>query len=105
MHVKASFAEKEARRISERTKASLAVAKDRGTKLSKPENLTSAARGKGASENRNQAVAAYALISPAVKNLRTAGLSFAAIAERLNEKGLRNSRGLELVGDAGQAGF
>ena len=93
MHVKASFAEEEGRKISEATKAALAVAKARGTKLGKPENLTEAARVKGAGENRNQAVTAYALISPLVKSLRNEGLSFGAIAERLNEKGYATRTG------------
>ena len=88
-----SFAEEEGRKISERTKAALAVAKARGTKLGTPENLTEAARVKGAGENRNQAVTAYALISPLVKSLRSEGLSFAAIAERLNEKGYTTRTG------------
>ena len=69
------------------------MAKARGTKLGKPENLTEAARIKGAGENRNQAVTAYALISPLVKSLRTEGLSFGAIAERLNEKGYTTRTG------------
>jgi DNA invertase Pin-like site-specific DNA recombinase len=93
MHVKASFAKEEARKISERTKAALAVAKARGTKLGKPEKLTLAARIEGAGENRNLAVTAYALKSPLVKSLRTEGLSFGAIAERLNEKGYTTRTG------------
>ena len=87
------FAEEEGRKISQRTKDALAVAKARGTKLGKPENLTEAARVKGAGENRNQAVTAYALISPLVKSLRTEGLSFGAIADRLNEKGYTTRTG------------
>ncbi len=63
------------------------MAKARGTKLGKPENLTAAARAKGAGENRNQAVTAYALITPLVEKLRTEGLSMQAIAGRLNEGG------------------
>jgi DNA invertase Pin-like site-specific DNA recombinase len=93
MHAKASLAEKRARKISQRTKDALAVAKARGTKLGTPENLTEAARVKGADENRNQAVTAYALISPLVKSLRSEGLSFGAIAERLNEKGYTTRTG------------
>jgi DNA invertase Pin-like site-specific DNA recombinase len=93
MHVKASFAEEEGRKISQRTKDALAVAKALGTKLGTPENLTEAARVKGADENRNQAVTAYALISPLVKSLRNEGLSFGAIADRLNEKGYTTRTG------------
>ena len=46
-----------------------------------------------AGENRNQAVTAHALISPVVKSLRTEGLSFGAIAERLNEEGYTTRTG------------
>ncbi len=93
MHVKASFAEEEGGKISQRTKDALAVAKARGIKLGTPANLTEAARVKGAGENRNQAVTAYALISPLVKSLRTEGLSYGAIADRLNDKGYTTRTG------------
>jgi DNA invertase Pin-like site-specific DNA recombinase len=86
-HFRAVIAEDEARKISQRTKAALAVAKARGVKLGTPENLTEAARVKGADENRNQAVTAYALITPLIEKLRTEGLSMKAIADRLNDGG------------------
>ncbi len=86
-HVKASFAEEEARKISQRTKAALAALKARGVTLGKPENLTHDAQAKGAAENRNRAIAAYALVVPLVEKLRTEGLSMGAIATRLNGAG------------------
>ncbi len=86
-HVKASFAEEEARKISQRTKAALAALKARGVTLGKPENLTHDAQAKGAAENRNRAISAYALVVPLVEKLRTEGLSLGAIAARLNVAG------------------
>jgi DNA invertase Pin-like site-specific DNA recombinase len=92
-HVKASFAEEEARKISERTKSALAALKARGVKLGKPENLTDSARAKGAIENQNKAITANALVVPTMQSLRSKGLSLAAIADRLNERGLATRNG------------
>jgi DNA invertase Pin-like site-specific DNA recombinase len=92
-HVKASFAEEEARKISQRTKSALAALKARGVKLGKPENLTDDARAKGASQNRDQAITANALVVPTMQALRSKGNSLAAIADRLNERGLKTRSG------------
>ena len=93
LHVKASFAEEEARKISQRTKAALAAAKARGVILGRPENLTAEAQAKGAASNRNEAIAAYALIAPLAEKLKREGLSLAAIAARLNELGHATRKG------------
>jgi DNA invertase Pin-like site-specific DNA recombinase len=111
----AAVAELEAGLISDRTKAALAayVATGRVSKRVKllypdgvpPEvveatagklgaslpqcrdNLTDAARAKGAGANRDQAVTAYALMVPLAQQLRAEGLSLRAIASRLNGSG------------------
>jgi DNA invertase Pin-like site-specific DNA recombinase len=90
---RAVIAEDEARKISQRTIDALAAAKARGVELGTPENLTDEARAKGASVNRDQAITAYALITPLVEKLRGQGLSMQAIADQLNAAGRTTRRG------------
>lgn len=85
--IKATFAEEELRKISERTKAALAAYKARGGVLGKPENLTHEDRQKGASVNRDAAVTAYATLAPLLHQYRLEGLSLGKIAQRLNDLG------------------
>jgi len=100
IHILAAVAEDEARRISERTKAALAAAKRRGTKLgaSRPEcrNLTKAARKRGSKSGglavKQQADEAYEDMREFFAEMRPA-LSYQQIADVLNMKGERTRRG------------
>ncbi|MBC8357005.1 MAG: recombinase family protein [Planctomycetes bacterium] len=100
IHILAAVAEDEARRISERTKAALAAAKRRGTKLgaARPEcrNLTKAARERGSKAGglavTRQADTAYADLRGFFSEMRPA-FSYQQIATVLNLKGERTRRG------------
>jgi DNA invertase Pin-like site-specific DNA recombinase len=100
IHILAAVAEDEARRISERTKAALAAAKRRGTKLggTNPNcrNLTKAARKRGAQAGglavKQQAGEAYQDLRPFFAELRPA-FSYRQIATILNLRGERTRRG------------
>ncbi|MCH7725341.1 MAG: recombinase family protein [Planctomycetes bacterium] len=100
IHILAAVAEDEARRISERTKAALAAAKRRGTRLGaanpKCRNLTDEARQNGARAAgiavKRQADEAYEDLRDVLAPLRP-HLSFQQIADILNMRGERTRRG------------
>jgi DNA invertase Pin-like site-specific DNA recombinase len=92
LHVKASFAEEEARKISARTKAALAVAKARGIRLGTPANLTADARKKGAATIRARAEAEHATLLPQITALRSEGLSLRAISALVGVSPMTMSR-------------
>jgi DNA invertase Pin-like site-specific DNA recombinase len=94
----ATMAQHERERISARTKAAPAAAKERGVKLAKPENLSSrrsgSARGVAAKVAEADARAAY--IAPVLAEMKAAGtVSLHAIARGLNARGIPAVRGGE----------
>jgi DNA invertase Pin-like site-specific DNA recombinase len=98
LHVMASVAEAEGRAISDRTIVALREAKARGVKLGaadpRSRNLTPEAASKGAplgaKAMREKARAHYAEAIPVVTHLRSSGMSFAAIAAKMNDDGYRS---------------
>lgn len=97
LHVMAAVAEHEARMISDRTRAALAAAKERGVALgwaipSRAGEQRQAAR-KGAQANARKADQRATNVLPVVHDLSSRGLSLRRIAEELNARGLPTARG------------
>ena len=100
LHILASVAEDEARRISERTRVALAQAKLRGVVLGGSRNhlLTSAERLTGAllggETRRAKALERAAAIRPIISELRGMGCTtLASLAAGLNRKGIPTANG------------
>lgn len=90
LHVMAAFAEHEARRISERTKAALAVAQAKGTVLGRagPNNL------KPNIEKRQQEARAFVnAIAGLFEGFRLRGLTQRQMVAELNHLGVKTQRG------------
>jgi DNA invertase Pin-like site-specific DNA recombinase len=91
----ATMAQHERETVSARTKAALAAKKRQGFKLGTPGNLTEAARQKSIEVRKDKARRntnnrrAEAMI----KELRSHGMSYQKIAEKLNDNGFKTSRG------------
>ena len=89
MHVLAAVAEHEREMISQRTKAALAAAKARGTRLGNPRPDT--ARMRAAVAER---VASFrAGVLPTIQALQAEGLSLRGIAAELNSRGILSALG------------
>jgi len=98
VNIMAVVAEEEGRMISARTKAALAAAKARGTKLGNPKNLTNRARREGniaSAISRREAGSRWmADVAPIVRTLvESEGLSLRQAAARLNRRSLPARRG------------
>jgi DNA invertase Pin-like site-specific DNA recombinase len=96
IHILAAVAEQEARMISERTKNALAAYKARGGRLG-TNNLTRKGTLLGAKRaaavHRKAKLDAYTDVLPMIQDLRASGLSYASIAQRLNDDGQTTRRG------------
>ena len=97
----AMVAEYEAKLTSERTKAALKAAKERGIELGSPDNLTHEAQIKGAASNRQKAEDAYNGLIGYMTMMREKGgkdgkkMTYRAIADRLNKEKKRTRQGKE----------
>lgn len=93
LHVYAALAEKERALISARTKAALAVKKAQGARLGNRTNLAEAS-AMGAAQGRARADSFAGNVLPIIREIQGAGVTaLAAIAERLNARGVRTARG------------
>jgi DNA invertase Pin-like site-specific DNA recombinase len=97
VHVLAAVAEHEREMISQRTKAALAAAKARGTKLGNP-NGARALQGCGnvsaVAAVKASAKAHMARVLPVIEAIREEGkVSLHAIAAELNRRGILTARG------------
>ena len=97
LHVMAAVAEHEARMISDRTKAALAAAKERGVALGwsipgRAEEQRLAAI-KGAKANARRADQHATVVLPVIREMQGQGASLQTIATELNRRHVRTARG------------
>lgn len=89
--VRAVVAQHEREQISQRTKAALAAAKQRGVKLGSPNPRAGGLAAGAVRRAKTQAIAGKAL--PIITALRDAGASLRAIADELNKLGIQTATG------------
>jgi DNA invertase Pin-like site-specific DNA recombinase len=89
LHIYAALAEQERQFISQRTKAALQQAKERGVKLGAPvQHIDALAQAK-----KNKALQDAKKVEGVIMPLRRSGASLRSICEVLNASGARTSRG------------
>lgn len=93
LHILAAVAEHEREMISQRTKAALAAAKVRGTRLGSPD--ATKARALAAMKLRANAARFAGVVLPIIDSLKAEGLGLRAIARELDRRGIRTARGGE----------
>ena len=93
VHIIAAVAEHEREMISARTKAALAEAKKRGTKLGNPRWQETIPRAWAATRTKNGTPPKQTM--ELMQQLRAGGKTYRAIADHLNNMGLRTPRGFQ----------
>lgn len=83
LHLMSAIAEGETAAISERTRAALAAAKARGTRLGTPANLTELSRHRSLAVRQAKAAARYRLVGPLIAAYVARGWTIQAIADEL----------------------
>ncbi len=92
LHIYAALSEKERQMISQRTKAALAQAKNRGVVLGNQTNLADA-QAQGQASNSAGADEFAAKLFPIIKAYRDAGKTLREIATALDASGIKTARG------------
>ncbi len=97
VHILAAVAEHEAKMISDRTKAALAAAKARGTKLGGDRGqfacIQQVGSPYGVAVRQKKADERAADIVPVIRELQSAGMTVAAIAREMTRRGIPTPRG------------